>query len=175
MRLNMNNSFDSFRGKDKMYKNRSRQNILGTMRLDERFCVDIFVVCSVVEIDRPVGCCYKGREIIVVVVVVGCCCHTATVRILCGRDLKIRRTGCTGRRRGRHSVTRSNTVAATVVARWIFSPDSSDQTGQEIARNETRRLLRRLRWRSDDFMRRHLWCVQFHLNAGRTGSGEPQW
>ena len=74
----MNNSFDSFRGKgedDKMYKNRSRQNILGTMRLDERFCVDIFVVCSVVEIDRPVGCCYKGGEIIVVVV--GCCCHTA--------------------------------------------------------------------------------------------------
>lgn len=125
------------------------------MRLDERFRVDIVVICSVVEIVRPVGSYYKGREIIVVVVVG--CCQTATasdVPVLCGRDLQIVRTGCTGRGRGRHSVTGSTTIA--VVVGGIFSPDPPDQTGQEIARDEPRRLRGRLRWWIDDFMPRHL-------------------
>jgi hypothetical protein len=126
------------------------------MRLDERFRVDIVVICSVVEIVRPVGSSYyKGREIIVVVVVVGCCQTASDVPVLCGRDLQIVRTGCMGR--GRHSVTGSTTTIATaVVVGGIFSPDPPDQTGQEIARDEPRRLRGRLwRW-IDDFMPRHL-------------------
>lgn len=124
------------------------------MRLDERFRVDIVVICSVVEIVRPVGSSsyYKGREIIVVVV--GCCQTASDVPVLCGRDLQIVRTGCTGR--GRHSVTGSTTTIAAIVVGGIFSPDPPDQTGQEIARDEPRRLRGRLRWWIDDFMARHL-------------------